>query len=355
MNILDTLEQFDIKGTVMGYSPLGNGHINTTYLVTTKEGECYVLQKINNHVFKDVDKLMSNIYLATKFLSEKGYETLEIVKTKDHKLYYQDEDGYYRLYTYIKDVICYEGVEDLDAVYNAAKAFGALHKSLFDFPAKSLYEVIPNFHNTEKRYADFLMAVNFNVCNRVRKCQKEIDAINKYNNLYSLINNCIKSGEVKLGVTHNDPKINNVLFDKDSGQIRVVVDLDTVMPGSYLYDIGDAFRSMFTVDNEDSEDLSKLKVNFDVFRTYVKAYLSKMKNELSETEIKLIPFSAYLMTIECGIRFLEDYLRGNKYFHVEYEEHNLVRARTQIALAKDILKNLNEMNKIVDDLVEEIK
>ena len=350
MNILDTLEQFDIKGTVMGYSPLGNGHINTTYLVTTKEGDCYVLQKINDHVFKDVDKLMSNIYLATKFLSEKGYETLEIVKTKDHKLYYQDEDGYYRLYTYIKDVICYEGVEDLDAVYNAAKAFGALHKSLFDFPAKSLYEVIPNFHNTEKRYADFLMAVNFNVCNRVRKCQKEIDAINKFNNLYSLINNCIKSGEVKLGVTHNDPKINNVLFDKDTNKIRAVIDLDTVMPGSFLYDYGDALRSLMTGEYEDSKNLNKIQVDFDIFENYTRGYLSEMNNYLTSKEKELLPFSVFLLTAELAIRFLTDYLQGDTYFHTAYPEHNLVRARTQVKLMNDLYEQMDSLKAIVKKL-----
>ena len=351
MTILDTLEQFDIKGNILGYSPLGNGHINKTFLVTTKEGDCYVLQRINNHVFKDVDQLMSNIYLTTDFLSKKGYETLEIVKTKDNKLYYVGDDGYYRVYTYIKDVICYEGVDDLDAVYSTAKAFGALHKSLFDFPAKSLFEVIPNFHNTEKRYADFLMAVNFNVVNRVKTCQKEIDEINKFNKLYSLINNYIKSGEVKLGVTHNDPKINNVLFDEKTNKIRAVIDLDTVMPGSFLYDYGDALRSLMTGEYEDSKDLNKIYVHYDIFENYTRGYLSEMKNYLTKKEKELLPFSVFLLTAELAIRFLTDYLAGDTYFQTQYSEHNLVRARTQIKLMNELYDNLDNLQMIVNKLL----
>ena len=350
MNILDTLEQFDINDKILGYSPLGNGHINTTYLVTTKSGDNYVLQKINNHVFKDVDLLMNNIYNTTNFLSSKGYETLEIVKTKDHKLYFKSGDNYYRVYTYVKDVICYEGVDDLDAVYNTAKAFGALHKSLFDFPVKSLGEVIPNFHNTEKRYEDFLLAVNLNAYGRVNNCYKEILRINRFKDLYSLINKYIKSGEVKLGVTHNDPKINNVLFDKNNNRIRAVIDLDTEMPGSYLYDYGDALRSLMTGEYEDTTNLNKINVDFDIFKAYSRGYLSEMKDYLTSKEKELLPFSIFLLTIELAIRFLTDYLQGDKYFHTNYDEHNLVRARTQLKLAEDLYDNLDTLKAIINTL-----
>ena len=350
MNILDTLEQFEINDKILGYSPLGNGHINTTYLVTAKGGDNYVLQKINNHVFKDVDLLMNNIYNTTNFLSNKGYETLEIVKTKDHKLYFKTGDEYYRVYTYVKDVICYEGVDDLDAVYNTAKAFGALHKSLFDFPVKSLGEVIPNFHNTEKRYEDFLLAVNLNAYGRVNNCYKEILRINRFKDLYSLINKYIKSGEVKLGVTHNDPKINNVLFDKNNNRIRAVIDLDTMMPGSYLYDYGDALRSLMTGEYEDTTDLKKINVDFEIFKAYSRGYLSEMKDYLTSKEKELMPFSIFLLTIELAIRFLTDYLQGDKYFHTNYDEHNLVRARTQLKLAEDLYDNLDTLKAIISTL-----
>ena len=165
------------------------------------------------------------------------------------------------------------------------------------------------------------------------------------------ITDAIKDGSIPLSVTHNDPKINNVLFDETTNKIRCVIDLDTVMPGSVLYDIGDSFRSLFTGENEDNPDLSLQKVRLDIFKAYIEAYLKEMKDDLTKKEIELIPYSIYLMTIECGMRFLEDYLRGNVYFATTYEEHNLVRARTQIALAKDILNNKEELMKIVNEIV----
>ena len=350
MEIFDTLKQFAIKESVVGYFPLGNGHINVTYLVMTKNKKCYVLQKINNNVFKDVDQLMHNIYLTTNFLVKKGYETLEIVPTKNSRLYYQDGDEYYRCYTYIDDVICYEGVDDLDAVYNTAKAFGRLHKSLFEFDATSLYEVIPNFHNTEKRYQTLLKSEHDDVCHRVSSCLDEIKILDKYANTYSAFNKLIQTGEVKIGVTHNDPKINNVLFDKTTNDIRAVIDLDTMMPGSYLYDYGDALRSLFTGEYEDSKDLSKIKVDIDIFKTYTKGYLSEMGDLLTKKEKELLPFAIFLLTAELGIRFLTDYLDGDTYFRTAYPEHNLVRARTQIKLAQEIYSRLDELNEIVKEL-----
>ena len=350
MEILDTLKQFAIKESVVGYFPLGNGHINVTYFVMTKNKKCYVLQKINNNVFKDVDQLMNNIYLTTNFLVKKGYETLELVPTKNSRLYYQDGDDYYRVYTYIDDVICYEGVDDLDAVYNTAKAFGRLHKSLFEFDAQSLYEVIPNFHNTEKRYQTLLKSEHDDVCHRVSTCLEEIKALDEHADKYSLFNELIKKGEVKIGVTHNDPKINNVLFDKATNDIRAVIDLDTMMPGSYLYDYGDALRSLFTGEYEDSKDLNKIRVDIDIFKAYTRGYLSEMGELLTKKEKELLPFAIYLLTAELGIRFLTDYLDGDTYFRTAYPEHNLIRARTQIKLAQEIYSRLDELNEIVKQL-----
>ena len=187
MDILLALSKFDIKEHVIGFMPLGNGHINSTYLIMTRSKKSYVIQKINNHVFKNVDELMKNICMTTEFLASKGYETLNISRTKEGKNYLQIEDDYYRLYEYIDNVVCYEGVNDLEAVYNAAKAFGMLHKSLKDFDASKLYEVIPNFHNTQVRYETFLESVKKDVVGRVKTCQEEIDNVNKYKDLYSKI------------------------------------------------------------------------------------------------------------------------------------------------------------------------
>lgn len=347
MDILGTVTKFQIAEHIVGYVPLGNGHINTTFLIKTKSNKCYVLQRINDQVFKDVDKLMKNIFRTTNHLIFKGYRTLQVVKTKQNELYYHDESGYYRLYLYIENAVCYEGISDLDTVYNAAKAFGSLHKALQGFNATSLYEVIPNFHNTPVRYADLLKAMEENPVDRLKDCQDELEAIKKHEKEYSRIVDSIKDGSVKLAVTHNDPKINNVLFDSATGDIRAVVDLDTVMPGSYLYDYGDALRSLFTGEFEDSRDLSKVGIDYPIFEMYTKGYLSEMKDVLTPKEIELLAFSVFLLASELAMRFLTDYLNGDKYFKTAYPEHNLVRARTQLKLANEIYEHLPQLNEIV--------
>lgn len=348
MEVIETVSKFQIKERIVGFTPLGNGHINNTFLIKTKADKWYVLQKINDTVFKDVDKLMKNIYHTTSFLKSKGYETLEVIKTKNNKLYYEDESGCYRLYLYIENAICYEGVNDLDMVYNTAKAFGLLHKSLCEFDASTLYEIIPDFHNTVKRYQTLLEAVKEDKFDRVKDCEEELEFFRKHENDYSIIVNAIKKKEIKLAVTHNDPKINNVLFDNVTGDIRAVIDLDTVMPGSYLYDYGDALRSLFTGEYEDSLDLSKIGIDYPVFEMYTKGYLSEMKGVLSQKEVECLSFSVFLLAAELAMRFLTDYLNGDVYFKTVYPAHNLIRARTQVKLAKDVYEHLTELDQIVD-------
>ena len=347
MDIKEVLNNFQIDGDVKTYSPLGNGHINVTYLVETISNKKYVLQKINNNVFKDVGLLMSNYFQVTNYLFENGFESIHLVSTKAGEHYFHSGDEYYRLYDYIDHAICYEEINNSHLVYCAAKAFGKLHKSLKGFDASKLGEVIPNFHNTYQRYLNLLDAIKADKLNRVKDCEKEIELAKSYANEYSKIVDDIKNKTISLGVTHNDPKINNVLFDMKTGDIRAVIDLDTIMPGSYLYDFGDALRSLFTGDNESSEDLTKLVVNYDVFEAYVKGYLEEMKGVLTPQEVALLPFSAFLLTIECGMRFLEDYIRGDVYFRIHYENQNLVRARTQLTLAKNIYQSIDSLNEIV--------
>lgn len=352
IDVKKAFDGFVTNGTFKSASPLGNGHINSTFLCETDTEQKYVLQKINDYVFKDVDLLMNNYFKVTEFLYKNNIETIHLLKAKDGKPYYKNEQGYFRLYQYIDKAIWYEGIDDIELVYKAAKAFGKLHKQLKGFDANELGEVIPNFHNTYQRYENLLSAIKEDNHGRVKTCLKEIEIIKSFEKEYGLIINGINAGLIPLAVTHNDPKINNVLFDKDSGDIRAVIDLDTIMPGSYLYDFGDALRSLFTGDNEDSEDLSKLVVNYDVFETYAKGYLSEMKDILTPTEIELLPFSAFLLTIECGIRFLEDYIRGDVYFRVKKPNHNLIRARTQLTLAENIYKSLDRLKNIVNKLLQ---
>lgn len=348
MNIHQVVNLFAVSSPVEDFYPFGNGHINTTFFVTTQDGKKYVLQKINNTVFKDTNLLMNNIFLTTEYLRGLGFESLHVIRTRDGKLYLQHEDSFYRLYDYIENTICHEKIDNLSLVYSSAKAFGKLHRALADFDASELGEVIPDFHNTHQRYLNLLDAIDTDEHDRVKTCLPEIKAVKKFKKEYRKVTEGIEKGEIAYAVTHNDPKINNVLFDRSSGQIKAVVDLDTIMPGSYLFDFGDALRSLFTGDNEDSEDLSKLVVNLEVFETYTKGYLSEMEEVLTPKEVELLPFSAFLLSIECGIRFLEDYIRGDVYFKTDYPTHNLVRARTQITLAQNIYKELDTLKKIVN-------
>ncbi|MGI6714088.1 MAG: phosphotransferase enzyme family protein [Bacilli bacterium] len=250
--------------------------------------------------------------------------------------------------------ICYERVDDLKLIYTAGKAFGELHRGLAGFDASKLGETIPQFHDTPKRYRDFLDAKHQDLLARVNTCLPEIAIVESFKDEYGKIMDGIANGEITYAVTHNDPKINNILFEKDGNGIKAVIDLDTIMPGSYLFDFGDALRSLFTGDNEDSEDLDKLVVNFEIFKAYAHGYLSEMLRVLTPREIELLPFSAFLLSIECGMRFLEDYLRGDVYFKTKYPTHNLVRARTQLTLAKNIFHHFDSLKKIVDQVCQKL-
>ena len=340
------VNQFQIEGHFRSARPFGEGHINKTFFIETCCNK-YILQRINDSVFPDVKALMNNFEKVTSFIASKGKETITLVPTKKGKSFIKTEDGYFRMMEFANNTITYQKPISLDLVSSQGEAFGELYLLLNDFPAKKIKEVIPNFHNTRQRYLNFVNALENAPKEKLEKAKEEITFIKEHEKDYSLVVDEIAKGNIKTRVTHNDTKINNILFDKDTGKYRLIVDLDTIMPGSVLYDIGDAYRGLFTGENEDSKDLSLLKVDLDIFKAFIYGYLKKMSASLTETEIKLIPFSAYLMTIECGMRFLDDYLRGNVYFHVDYEDHNLVRARTQIALTKDILRNLDTLNEIV--------
>lgn len=344
------VSHFVLDGDVINISPYGNGHINVTYLVVTTKNK-YILQKINTYVFRDVDLLMNNINYVTNFLSSVHVETLEIIKTRDNALFYKNEDGAYRMYQFVLSSVTHEKASSLEMVYLTGKAFGQFHKSLSNINVSALKEVIPDFHNTPKRFDNFIDALNVSDSKKQFTCVNEIKYVLSQKNNISLITEKLGKGCIPLSVTHNDPKINNILFDGKTDAVRCVIDLDTIMPGSVLYDFGDALRSLFTGENESSEDLSKLVVDYDIFKNYVSGYLSEMNSVLNQSEINLLPYAPYILTLECGIRFLEDYLRGNVYFHINYENENLIRARTQFHLAKDILKNVSSLTSIVNDCI----
>lgn len=342
---------FRFNGKITNVKEYGNGHINKTFLIETTENR-YIYQIINSYAFGDVEMLMRNINIVTKHLANHGSTTLEVVKTFDGANYYSDKLHYFRMYTFVEDTVCYEEINDLSLVKKTGEAFGDLHVKLSTLDPKLIFEIIKDFHNTPIRYKNLMKAVKENSFGRLDSCKEEVEYLTKQKDGISQIIKGIENKTIPMRITHNDPKINNVLFDKNDGSVKCVIDLDTIMPGSCLYDFGDALRSLFTGDNEDSEDLSKLKVNKEVYQAYLDGYASRMKNDLTRREKELLPMSIYIIAIELACRFLEDYLKGDVYFHVSKKAHNLLRARTQIALAKDVIENLDELDKITKKVLE---
>ncbi len=351
---LEIAKQFSLEGKIKSVSSFGNGHINKTFLI--KANKRYILQEINSYVFKDVDTLMNNIEVVTSFLSKKNVNTLHLVKSLDGKNFIKVDGHYFRVFEYIENSKCYETIlGNNELVKTTGKSFARFHKELDSLNPELIRDVIPNFHNTLKRYNDFLDALDKADEEKKENALKEIEAINFYKVKYSLLVDKLSNREISEHIIHGDPKINNILFDKDTDEVLCIVDLDTIMKGTYLYDIGDAYRTLFTGEYEDTTDLGNIRVDLDIYSSYLEGYLSEMKDILSLEEISLIPFSAFLLTIEVGIRFLEDYLRGNVYYHVEYEEHNLVRSRTQLKLANQIYNSLSILNDVTMDIYRRMK
>lgn len=353
---LDILSNFALEGTPISIKPLGNGHINSTFVAKYSDGSKFNLQKINHNVFKDVTGLMNNIDSVNTFLKKKFKEnhtnilrkTLSVIKTKDGNKFYKDDDGtYWRVYEFIDNVISLEFVESPEHFYYAGRAFGNFQKLLADFPANTLIETIPNFHNTVSRYAEFEEKIALNRSGRASEAEEEISFARKYKWLAEELHPLIEKGELPLRVTHNDTKLNNLLLDEVTGKPVCVIDLDTVMPGLSLYDFGDSIRFGTNPVKEDEKDLSKVFSDMVLFEEYTKGFLEECGDALTEKEIELLPISALVMTYECGIRFLADFVDGDNYFHADRYEHNLDRTRTQFKLVADMEAKLPQMKAIV--------
>lgn len=328
----------------------GCGHINVTYLVVTQSSHRYILQKINSNIFKDVPGLMSNIAAVTGYLRDLIKDprgVLTLVPTKDGADYLRYEDGsYWRVYDFVEQSICLQSPENAEDFRQSAVAFGAFQQQLKDFPAQSLCEVIPNFHNTVDRYRIFREALEADTCGRASSVKEEIAfALEREKEAGTLVN-MLAEGKLPLRVTHNDTKLNNVMLDEVTRKPLCVIDLDTVMPGLSLYDFGDSIRFGAATAPEDEKDLSKMVMDLDLFKTYTEGFLSACPG-LTENERDMLPMGAKLMTLECGVRFLTDYLSGDTYFRTHYEGQNLDRCRTQFKLVADMESKWDEMKRIV--------
>ena len=349
--LTEILNAFGIEGSA---APHGNGHINRTYYVDCQPP--VIVQRINTNVFKKPVEVMENIFAVTSFLREKieaaggdpRRETLNFLCTKDGQPYYKTAEGdYYRAYYYVGDALSLERVDRLSDFAEAAHGFGKFQNMLSDFPAEKLYETIEKFHDTPNRYLDFKAALEADRAGRAASVRAEIEFALACEKYADTITSCIADGSVPLRVTHNDTKLNNVLLDAATGKALCVIDLDTVMPGSLLYDFGDALRFGASTGAEDEVDLDKIHFDLEKFEVYTEAFLAEVGDRLTAKERELLPVSALMMTLECGIRFLGDHLNGDVYFGIHRENHNLDRARTQFKLVSEIEKYLPRMAEIV--------
>lgn len=358
----DIIAAFPEYGEVIGYKPITAGHINDTYIVEYKleDGSIakYLLQRINTVVFKKPVEVMENVVGITAHLrrkiSENGgdpmRETLTVYPAKDGKNYYSSEkEGFWRMYNFVDDTFSISELTNPEDFKNAALSFGNFQNLLADYPIETLYETIENFHFTPARFATFKASVDKNASGRKEQALPEIEFALAREKDCSVITDLIAAGELPVRVTHNDTKLNNVLFDNTTKKGICIVDLDTVMPGSSLYDFGDSIRFGANTAAEDETDLSKVTLSLEYFKAYVDGYLEAAGDSLTDNEIKYLAFSAKLLTFECGIRFLADFLDGDVYFKTEYPEHNLVRARTQFKLVADIEAKYDAMMSIVEE------
>jgi Ser/Thr protein kinase RdoA (MazF antagonist) len=338
--------RFAIEGEFETGAPYGTGHINDTYAVAYRRGSGrtrYILQRINHNVFRDPVGLMANIVSVTGHLSRKILaagsdplrETLTLIPALDGGPFVQTEAGdFWRVYLLIEGARTYESVEKLDHVRSAGRAFGTFQRLLSDLPAQAITETIPGFHHSRRRFEAFLQAVAQDVENRARTAGAEIEFVMRRGEQTSVLVDMLTAGKLQPRITHNDTKFNNVLIDDLTGEGVCVIDLDTVMPGLSVYDFGDSIRSLANTGAEDETDLSKVDFNLEVFDLYTRGYLEATRGFLLPEELTLLPFAAQLMTLECGMRFLADYLQGDTYFKTRRPEHNLDRCRTQFKLVK---------------------
>ena len=350
-SVQDVLLEFGLE---ISANTFGSGHINTTYLVESEPRS--ILQKINTTVFHDPDGVMENIFAVTEHLRRKiaeaggdpTRETLTFLPTITGAKYFRTPDGdCYRMYRFVENLMSYDTADTPEKFAASAHGFGKFQKMLADFPSEQLHETIPHFHDTKDRLRQFREAVAADKSGRAASVKEEIDFVLARESDVSVVTDALADGSVPLRVTHNDTKLNNVLLDPVTAEAVCVIDLDTVMPGSLLYDYGDSLRFGASTGAEDEVDLSKISFDLTYFEAYTDAFLSELGDTITPREIELLPFSAKLLTLECGMRFLADHINGDVYFRIHRENHNLDRARTQFKLVADIEAKMDEMQAIV--------
>ena len=347
MNLISIANAFRVETTIYSVEPYGEGHINQTF-VATGEKKRYILQKINTKLFTNPAQLMFNIEKVTEHIANKykaqGKSTerlLQIVPTLAGEPFLRTEEGCFRMYKFIEDAISHQSANE-QRFYQSAVAFGQFAQDLSDFDASVLYDILPNFHNTAVRFTHFENAVNADMVGRKSSIEKEIDFFMQRKQYCDMLVSRLKDGRLPLRVTHNDTKLNNVMLDEKTDAPVAVIDLDTVMSGSICYDFGDSIRFGCNTGAEDERDLDKVHFSLPLYRSYAKGFLSAFPT-VTDEEKRMLPYGAIIMTYECGMRFLTDYLQGDVYFRTAREGHNLDRCRTHIKLIEEMESVFSQM------------
>ena len=357
----EAIGQFRYEGVLIDERPYGSGHINDTYLLTFEIAEMgtikVILQRMNKNIFTKPIELMENILNVTSYLRKKiienggdpDRETLNVIRTVDNMPYFVDSEGeYWRSYKFITDATSYDQVESPEDFYQSAVAFGNFQRLLAEYPAETLHETIEGFHDTKARFQVFKKAVEDDVCGRAASVQKEIQFVLEHEHLANVFADLLEKKEIPLRVTHNDTKLNNIMLDEKTRKGICVIDLDTVMPGLSVNDFGDSIRFGASTGAEDEPDLTKISCDLDLFEAYTKGFIEGCAGALTEEELNQLVNGAKMMTLECGIRFLTDYLEGDHYFKIHRDGQNLDRCRTQFKLVADMEQKEANMQEIVN-------
>ena len=357
MQIEKAVYAFQIKGTPISCIEFGHGHINRTLKIDTDAGESYILQKINKYVFKNPFQVMANASAVTNYLRQRVSDPGQcqhFIPTHDGTFCYRDEfDEFWKMSDFVGG-ICLDMPESDNDFYQSGVAFGRFQQMLSEFPAETLFETIPEFHNTIDRFRQLKESIAADVCGRLKNVRPEVEFSLMQEEKGSILQRMRQNGQLPLRVTHNDTKLNNVMLDAQTRKPLCVIDLDTVMPGLSVHDFGDSIRFGAATSVEDEKDLSKMNLDLHLFEVYTRGFLEEA-TALTDIEVEMLTLGAYTMTLEVGIRFLKDYLDGDLYFKTAYPEHNLVRARTQLKLVSDMNQNWDTLNEIVARVSAEVR
>ena len=366
LDLKSIVKHFCIYGKLTEIRPLPRGHINDTYVLTTKNNKHiirYILQRINHNVFKDPPSVMTNIVRVTEHILNRmqaiapdlASRQLTVIGAVDNTCFHKDvEGGFWRVYNFIEDAVSYDTIESARLAYEAARMFGWFQNMLVDLPGPSLHESICDFHNTPKRFKTFQRVLKEDTCNRAKNAKPEIRFLFDNASICEVLLNLAVEGKIPVRITHNDTKVNNVMLDKKTNKGVCVIDLDTVMPGLSIYDFGDMIRTGTTSADEDERDLSKVAMDLPMFEMFVRGFAEQSSSFLTTTEKEHLAFAAKLITFEQLIRFLTDYLAGDIYYKVQREDHNLHRSRTQMKLVQSIIVQEEAMNKVVEKVFQQI-